>query len=109
MKVLLDENLPRQLRSSLAGHECFTVSFMGWQGIENGELLSIAAQRGFEAMLSGDKGLEYEQNQAALPIPVIVLLCKDNKLRTVLGMVPAILHELNHLAGRRLVKIFAQD
>lgn len=39
MKLLLDENLPHQLRHEIAGHECSTVAFMGWSGVENGELL----------------------------------------------------------------------
>lgn len=44
MRVLLDENLPHQLRSILLGGiEAVTVSYLGWKGIENGELLRIAA------------------------------------------------------------------
>jgi hypothetical protein len=29
MKLLLDENLPHQLRNEIAGHEVFTVAYMG--------------------------------------------------------------------------------
>jgi len=54
MKVLLDENLPHPLRHELPGHECFTVAYMGWGGIENGELLALAAALGFDALLTKD-------------------------------------------------------
>ena len=54
---------------------------MGWSGIENGELLRLAASENFDALISTDKGIEYEQNQAALPLAVIMLLGKDNKLK----------------------------
>jgi hypothetical protein len=46
VKILLDENLPHQLRHELPGHECFTVAFMGWAGLENGALLARAANAG---------------------------------------------------------------
>lgn len=47
MKLLLDENLPHDLRAKLVGHEVFTVAYMKWSGLENGELLSAAAGCGF--------------------------------------------------------------
>jgi hypothetical protein len=52
MKLILDENLPHQLRHELPGHDCYTVAFMGWGGVENGELLSRAASAGFDAVLT---------------------------------------------------------
>jgi hypothetical protein len=42
VKVLLDENLPQKLRLSLTGHEVVTVSYKGWGGLKNGELLRSA-------------------------------------------------------------------
>ena len=57
MKLLLDENLPQQLRLELPRHECHTVTFMGWSGVENGKLLALAASAGFEAFLTKDANL----------------------------------------------------
>jgi len=37
MRVLLDEQLPRQLASLLLGHEVRTVQQVGWAGLKNGE------------------------------------------------------------------------
>jgi hypothetical protein len=42
VKVLLDENLPQKLRLSLTAHEVVTVSYKGWGGLKNGELLNSA-------------------------------------------------------------------
>lgn len=47
MKLLLDENLPHQIRLELPGHDVFTAAYMKWGGIENGELLRLAAAAGF--------------------------------------------------------------
>ncbi len=62
MKVLLDENLPHRLRHTLGGHEAFTVSYLNWAGLKNGELLTAAEQAGFEVFITGDQTLSYEQN-----------------------------------------------
>ena len=63
MKVLLDENLAHRLRKNLgARHEVFTVSYKGWAGLKNGELLRTAENDGIEVFLTGDQTLTHEQN-----------------------------------------------
>jgi len=47
MKLLLDENLPVDLRLFLVGHEAITVAHMGWKGLRNGELPARAAEARF--------------------------------------------------------------
>ncbi len=43
MKLLLDENLPQDLRHFLAGHEVVTVGNMGWAGVAGEVLVAVAA------------------------------------------------------------------
>ena len=57
MKVLLDENLAHRLRTNLGAHDVFTVSFKGWSGLKNGELLRTAENDGIEVFLTGDQTL----------------------------------------------------
>jgi hypothetical protein len=109
MKLLLDENVPHKLRALLPGHDCYTTAYMGWSGIENGELLRRAAANTFDALISTDRGIEYEQNQETLPIAVIVLLGKDNKLATLLSQVPDLLRALVDLKPKSFVKIGSAD
>jgi len=78
---------------------------MGWSGIENGELLQLAASNGFDALISTDKGLEYEQNQRELPLAVVVLMAKDNKLKTLESLVPLLIKALASLQPRTLTKV----
>lgn len=91
MKLLLDENLPHQLRLELPGHNVFTVAYMGWGGVENGELLRRAATAGFDALLTNDRGLEYQQNLGALPVAVVVLLATANTIEAIRPLVPELL------------------
>jgi hypothetical protein len=107
MKLLLDENLPHQIRLELPGHEVFTAAYMGWSGIENGELLRSAAEAGFDALITNDRGLEYQQNPDTLPVAVVVILARANTLEAIRPMYAALLDALAQLRPRELVTVSA--
>ena len=74
MKLLLDENTPRQLKRDIASyHEVFTVREKQWDGKLNGELLKLMLAEKFEALITADKNLQHQQNFNKYPIPVLVL------------------------------------
>ncbi|MBV9154932.1 MAG: hypothetical protein JO097_01630 [Acidobacteriaceae bacterium] len=73
MKVLLDENLAHRLRTKLGPHEVFTVTYKGWTGLNNGELLRTAEENGIEIFLTGDQTLTYEQNLTGRRIAIVAL------------------------------------
>jgi hypothetical protein len=77
MRVLLDENLAHRLRNKLGSHEVFTVSFKGWVGLKNGELLRSAEAGGIEVFLTGDQTLPYEQNLQGRTIAIVALSCVE--------------------------------
>jgi predicted nuclease of predicted toxin-antitoxin system len=60
-RILLDENLPHNLRLLLADYNVVTVAFMGWAGIKNGELLNAAEREGFDVLITSDKGFPHQQ------------------------------------------------
>jgi Domain of unknown function (DUF5615) len=103
MKILLDENLPYALRFELPGHDVFTVTYMGWTGISNGHLLAKAAEHNFNAVISIDRGIEYEQPH--LPCAVVVLMVKSNNIERIRPLIPEIQRTLNTLSPRTLAKI----
>ena len=72
MRVLLDENLPHDLKPLLLGHEISTVQDAGWAGTKNGDLLKLAEGR-FDVFLTADKNLRYQQNLSGRKIAVIEL------------------------------------
>jgi hypothetical protein len=104
MLLLLDESVPRRFRHSLPGHEVRTVIEMGWAGIKNGKLLALAASE-FDAFLTVDKNLPYQQNLISLPIAVIVLDAMSNELSALLLLVPALERELSSLKPRTYVRV----
>lgn len=91
MRVLLDEQLPRQLAQELSGHDVRTVQQQGWAGLTNGELLQGAAAESFDVFLTADQNLEFQQNLVRSPLRVIVLVAPSNALEDLLPLVPNIL------------------
>ena len=53
MRILLDEQLPRQLAPYLVGHEVRTVQQESWAGFKNGALLAQAEDAGFSVFVTG--------------------------------------------------------
>ena len=88
MKVLFDVNMPRPLRLELPGHEIITAQAMGWDQLVNGDLIEAAERNGFEAMVTADKNLSYQQNLSDRKIAIVVL--PSNKLRVLKQIAPAI-------------------
>jgi predicted nuclease of predicted toxin-antitoxin system len=105
MKLLLDENLPHQLRSELPGHDCATVAYMGWGGVENGELLMRAAAAGFAALLTMDSGMQYEQNLTNLPVAVVIIETASNDIDDIRPILPRLLDELQKLSPKQVTRI----
>ena len=105
MKLLLDENLPVQLRLELPGHDCLTVAYLGWTGKENGELLALAAAHGFDVMLSKDANVEYEQNLSTLPVSVALLRARSNDIDDIRPLIPALLTALDTMGTQRLIVV----
>ena len=72
MRALLDESLPRPLAPGIIGHEVRTGRQMRWAGVNNGELLQRAAAAGCGAVITADRGIEYQQNIAQAGVGLIV-------------------------------------
>ena len=77
MRILFDHGTPRPLRQHLPGHTCDTAADKGWETLRNGELIDRAEQEGYEALITTDQKLRYQQNLAGRKLAIIVLL-KNN-------------------------------
>ncbi len=106
MRILLDESVPGRMGSFLSGHTSMTVQRRGWTSIKNGKLLALAAGE-FDVLLTADKGMEYQQNLASLPVAILIVLARSNRIEDMAPAVPAILAALNELPPRTLRKIAA--
>ncbi len=78
MRLLLDENLPKQLKKDFPNHEIYTVRDMKWNGKKNGELLKLLLENNFNALLTFDRNIQHQQNFSQYPIAVFVLNAYKN-------------------------------
>jgi hypothetical protein len=86
----LDECVDRRLTRDVVGHEVKTARQMGWTTIKNGELLTLAAAQ-FDVFVTVDRNLSFQQNLGSVPIAVVVLGAKSNRLSDLRPLVPALL------------------
>lgn len=73
MKILFDQGTPVPLRKLLSDHLIITAYELGWQTLENGELISAAEADGFDVIITTDQNLKYQQNLNARKISIVVL------------------------------------
>ena len=106
MRILLDEPAPRRLGSLLVGHDTTTVPKSGWAGVKNGKLLALAATK-FDVFLTTDQNIEFQQNLSALPISVLIVVAKSNRMEDIAPLVPEILKALHQFPPRSLRKVGA--
>ena len=105
MRVLLDEQLPRQLALLLVGHEVQTVPQVGWAGLTNGELLRRAEAAGFDLFLTADQNLEFQQNLPQSGLCVVVVTAASNALEDIQPLVRSILAEIRRARPRRVIRV----
>jgi len=106
MRILLDESLPHDLAPLIIGHEVSTVRDQGWSSTQNGKLLALAATK-FDAFITADRNLEFQQNLAKLPLAVIILVARKNRLQDIEPLLAELASLLNHLPPKVLCKVGA--
>ncbi|MEA5537255.1 hypothetical protein [Crocosphaera sp. XPORK-15E] len=87
MLILLDENLlSKKLKQPFLAqdHSVLNVYDVGWRGLKDKEILDLAENYPFDAFMTADKNLPYQQNLATRSIRVALPIswCKMyNKLQ----------------------------
>lgn len=107
MRILLDEQLPRQLARHLLSHDVRTVQQEAWAGLKNGELLTKAEAAGFSVFVTGDQNLEFQQNISKRGLGVVVLRARSNALEDLLPLVPAALTAIEAVQPGQVVRVGA--
>ncbi len=72
MRILFDQGTPVPLRHALASHTVSTAFELGWSNLENGDLLREAEEK-FDALVTTDQNLRYQQNLTGRRLAILVL------------------------------------
>ena len=93
MKVLFDQGTPVLLRNHLA-YRVDTVAELGWSELANGELLDRAEAHGFDAFVTTDQNLRYQQNLAQRTIRIVVWMSTSwRRMQRCIPLIAAALEE----------------
>jgi predicted nuclease of predicted toxin-antitoxin system len=79
VRVLLDEQMPRDLVAELIRHEARKVGQLGWKGLGNGELLAQASQN-FDVLLTMDKRIPLDIDITHQQIRLILVRALNNRI-----------------------------
>ena len=89
MKILLDENLPKQLKADFGtDYNVKTVCDMGWLSKKNGELLRLA-EADFDVLLTNDQNIKHQQNLKNFALAFVVLVAPTNDIADLKPLMPA--------------------
>ena len=94
MKILLDECISHRVRHLLEGHEVFSVTFLGWSGLQNGVLLTSAVAKGFDVFLTIDKNIPFQQYISNYDIAVVVLDVQTSSFENIAQLIPTFIERI---------------
>jgi hypothetical protein len=105
VKIVLDEMMPKQFASYLTGHEVNHVVILGWRHVANGKLLTLFEGAGFEAFITKDGNLPYQQNITGRRIAVIILEPRTQEISDLVALAPQVLRLLPSLEAGSVSRV----
>jgi len=106
MKILLDECIDRQFAREFVGYEIKTVPQMGWAGVKNGQLLTLAEAE-FDIFITVDRNLSFQQNLPQFDIAVVVLQASSNRLADLKPLVSRVIAILPKVVIGQVISVSA--
>jgi predicted nuclease of predicted toxin-antitoxin system len=97
MKILLDECVTKRLKPHLSDYEVYTVTEMKWNGIKNGELMTLCINNNFDVLLTIDKNLMFQQNPDKFRLTIAVLNSLTSKIEELILFVPSFKAQVDQL------------
>ncbi|MGA1622038.1 MAG: DUF5615 family PIN-like protein [Synechocystis sp.] len=104
MKILLDECLDRRLAREFPDYEVKTVPQMGWAGVKDGTLLTLAESE-FDVFITVDRNLSFQQNLRRFNLAVLVLCAPSNRVTDIKPLVPQILAVLSTVTKGTVITV----
>lgn len=98
--------MPRKLRRDLPEFFIRTAQEQGWAAFQNGNLLRHAAEN-FDALVTIDQRMRYQQNVPRMNIGVVVIEVADTRLVNLRSLLSEIREAIANIALGQIVVITA--
>jgi len=93
-KVLLDENMPMDVKNLFPNCRVIHIDESPWKGYENGKLLKILKEEKFDTWISADKNISHQQNLKNLPCGLIFVPMDLAEILPLLPKIRYLIHSL---------------
>ena len=97
--------MPLPFARDIIGHDVLTVRRMSWMGTQNGELLRRASAAGFDAIVTMDRNMSYQQNLSGLELGIVVVRAPSNRLEALRPLAGEIAAALDTLDRGQVVRV----
>jgi hypothetical protein len=77
---------------------------MGWAGKKNGDLLTIA-EGAFDALITVDQGMSYQQNMRDRTLSILVIEALSNRIEDLANKVPGAKEALKSLEPGQIIRV----
>ena len=104
MRLYLDECIDWRLARDIIGHDVRAARDMGWSGLKNGELL-LRVKAEFDAFVTVDRNLAFQQNVSSRSLAIIVLRARSNRLSDLRSLIAQLHAALHTVAPGRVTMI----
>ena len=100
--------MPVRLWREFSEHDVRTVRYMNWLGKSNGELLELARDE-FDAMVTCDQNVPFQQNITERDVAVVVIAARSNDIEDLAPLIPLALSVLPTLRRGQVVRVSESD
>jgi hypothetical protein len=97
--------MPLPFARDIVGHDVQTVRNMGWLGTRNGELLRRAAAAGFDAIVTMDRNMAFQQNLSGIELGILVVRAPSNRLEALQPLAGEIGIALDRIERGQVVEV----
>lgn len=104
MRILLDECVNPRLRDAFSGHEVATLSEMGWRAVQDAAVLVLAHGK-FDALVTLDRGFEFEHNVRQLSFGIIIVHAARNTMSCYRPLFAALADAVNVIGAGEVLHV----
>jgi hypothetical protein len=97
--------VPRRFARLLVDHEVSTVQEAGWSSLSNGALIRAAASAGYEALVTVDQSIPFQQNLQTARLGIVILAARSNRFEDLQPLLSATLAALATLQAGDIVRV----
>lgn len=105
MKIIIDECLPKRLRTLLASDQVWTVPQVSLAGYQDGELLDALEAKEIDVFITIDGNIEYQQQFSDRKFGTIVIRAASNRFQDLMPLAESLEQAISNIAPGVVIRV----